>query len=518
MSRRTKRFLIVSAALLALAAGFLVEERVRGVRALHSWQEEMRARGEKLTVAELVTPPPANPACRILSPQEAFSQIAIASSFSDAPPAMQYVAPGKAQAIWQTNKWRSERRPTNNSWGEVANSLQPILPAIEKLRGDLTNQAFVVRLDYEQGFTLLLPHLARYKGLAISLRGATLLALRQQRLDLATENLVALPALIDLSKDEGLLINELVRDAIAAIGVSVLWEALQADAWSDAQLAAIQVAWQRPDFMRGMAHAFEVERAVSSLFFDRSRYSMGKLFAVMESAGLSPVGAPDTAALNAQLGWLAEAFQPVVQMGIRFKHLTGLAVWRVAWMEQDQLRHQQVLQQAIDRMRRSVSERYFPALSKTDDEDFLTLWEPSPALPSGWDRTRYWITRHLLPALDKIQQKASMTEAQRELAVAAIAIKRYQLRHGRLPDNLEALVPEFLSALPRDWFAGAPLHFAPRGDASFLLYSVGADGVDDGGDARPKDPAAKPTFVRGRDLVWPQPASAAEIAAFEAKR
>ncbi len=45
-------------------------------------------------------------------------------------------------------------------------------------------------------------------------------------------------------------------------------------------------------------------------------------------------------------------------------------------------------------------------------------------------------------------------------ADVAIAIHQYRLKHGKWPDSLELLVPEFIPALPKDPFTNGPLHFA----------------------------------------------------------
>jgi hypothetical protein len=109
--------------------------------------------------------------------------------------------------------------------------------------------------------------------------------------------------------------------------------------------------------------------------------------------------------------------------------------------------------------------------------------------------------------------RAIRAETEREMTLAAIALKRYQLRHGRLPENLAALVPEFLSEVPHDWFNGEVLHYRLQADGTFLLYSVGEDGKDAGGDPRLVDGSR---FTR--DLVWPMPATAKEVRAAELRK
>lgn len=72
-----------------------------------------------------------------------------------------------------------------------------------------------------------------------------------------------------------------------------------------------------------------------------------------------------------------------------------------------------------------------------------------------------------------------------ELATAALAVERYRLARGGLPETLDQLVPGYLAAVPADPFDGAPLRYK-RVDRGFVVYSVGEDGRDDGGKEQPR--------------------------------
>jgi hypothetical protein len=76
------------------------------------------------------------------------------------------------------------------------------------------------------------------------------------------------------------------------------------------------------------------------------------------------------------------------------------------------------------------------------------------------------------------------------------------LKNGRLPASLAALVPEFAASAPIDPMSGKPLCYRVNEDGTFLLYSVGEDGKDDGGDATPTA-GSPPGLWTGRDAVWP---------------
>jgi len=68
------------------------------------------------------------------------------------------------------------------------------------------------------------------------------------------------------------------------------------------------------------------------------------------------------------------------------------------------------------------------------------------------------------------------------MAGVAIAVRMYQVDRGRRPDTLRDLVPDYLAAVPQDPMdePGRPIRYINDPEIP-LLYSVGRDGRDDGG-------------------------------------
>jgi len=62
-----------------------------------------------------------------------------------------------------------------------------------------------------------------------------------------------------------------------------------------------------------------------------------------------------------------------------------------------------------------------------------------------------------------------------------LALKIYKIHHGKLPESLSELVPECFSQVPADDFDGKPFRYSPEKQ---LIYSVGSDLKDSGGEAR----------------------------------
>ena len=84
------------------------------------------------------------------------------------------------------------------------------------------------------------------------------------------------------------------------------------------------------------------------------------------------------------------------------------------------------------------------------------------------------------PAIGFFFDAAATATARTRLADIALAAQRYRLAHGRLPEALDDLTPDFIPSVPLDPFSGEPTRYLRTADG-FVVYSVGADRKDDGG-------------------------------------
>jgi hypothetical protein len=123
------------------------------------------------------------------------------------------------------------------------------------------------------------------------------------------------------------------------------------------------------------------------------------------------------------------------------------------------------------------------AISQTRDEVTAIMDSPSA-------RWRYPLTRLLSPSLEESRQpslQASIdavcrAQARQAASRSSIAIERYRRVHGEAPEGLDQLVPDFLDRPPIDPFDGAPLRYYVD-SGGYKVYSIGSDGVDQGGEA-----------------------------------
>ena len=90
---------------------------------------------------------------------------------------------------------------------------------------------------------------------------------------------------------------------------------------------------------------------------------------------------------------------------------------------------------------------------------------------------RWWQIRQ---AMQRAETKHKTMVARERLLAAELALRCYQSKQGHPPARLDELTTKYLSHVPQDPFSGQPLVYRAQG-TNWLLYSVGSDGVDDGG-------------------------------------
>jgi hypothetical protein len=514
MAKTPRRWLIAIMTLAGAALAWGVFENLHGRRTLRTYKASLIAKGEKLKLEEL-TPRFSAEANRAGS-----DLIRAAWQFRDGPvlaigtvAPMRFVIPGRARATWREPDIRADR--STNQWNDLAAELEQNRPVLEEIRGILGATDFSFNLNYKQGFNLLLPQLAKVKGVAQRLSAATLCDLHNGRLNEATANLEALIRLPEVFRDEPLVISQLVRIAVAAIAIGPTWEALQAEGWTDEQLAEFHKRWESLEFMDAMGRAIEMERAMGIEMFERLRRSSAERKQMFSGVFFGAPGAQQGLAAPSSASDVPDY---ALELGKKTLSSAGSlareTAWLWLWSYHDERRYLEMIQTMLE-VPRQVRHTGSLAAALSQTRHSSERLRQSEDFGSA----KYFLSTQIAPALEKASIKAARLETQREMAVAAIALKRHQLRHHKLPPTLAPLIPEFLASVPRDFMDGKELRYRPDADGTFLLYSVNEDGKDDGGDSRPVSATTSNFhFGNGRDMVWPMPATAADADAMETKK
>jgi hypothetical protein len=86
-------------------------------------------------------------------------------------------------------------------------------------------------------------------------------------------------------------------------------------------------------------------------------------------------------------------------------------------------------------------------------------------------------------SLDEVSGAFRMMDARLRCLIACLATERFRRARGFWPEKLTDLVPTMLSAVPIDPYDGQPLRYR-RSPDGVLVYSVGPDGEDNGGNVK----------------------------------
>jgi hypothetical protein len=478
---------ILFALVLLLVLGFIfLTPHGRYRHAVEAYKKELIAKGEKLTMSELAPPSFTN----VPNGAKAFMDLmAKYQQPSDYPFPRKMIAPGLA-SIGCTNLAPGDMLSYERNVSNVAN-----------LRNILNMSVLDFNLDYSQSnhlVTMLFSELSYLK------RGAILPAITEEQALYskdyaeARKDLFAATDLVRLYTNEPLMISGLVRAADLQIAVAGTWEGLQSIDWTDSQLAEFQEKWQAIDFFEICESALRMERAWA-------------VAAIAEARQTNYAGVP-TSFGNAALGGSASSGNKGVlgttwdKINVFYDRYPRFWMWKSSWSYDEELCYLQMMEVALASCRMAdTTGALVPAINHFNQEA-SNICQLHPDGTNHFlfeDPTGQSYGRYIL--------KLGQAETACRLTVTAIALKRYHLQHSAYPASLNELVPAFLPAVPVDFMDGKPLRYKLRPDGDFLLYSVGEDGIDDGGDPTPASQTTSLNWILGRDIVWPRVATPAAL-------
>jgi hypothetical protein len=484
--------------------------------ATESYIAELKAKGEPMELSQVI-PPPVPPE-KNSAPFFLKAAALLTTNYDDVlntnPPfIMHQVAPGKAVVSWEQSEIRDPGM-TNSWWNDgMTNSWQDIQKALQRNAGalnllvQLTNSSlFDFNLQYDQGFDMRLTHLSLEKKSAQRLAIAAIYNLHLGDANLAADNIRAIFVLVNGTHDERTDISQLVRISIAQIGIAATWEFLQSPNPTDKNLTDLQAAISRMEFVRAEINTLPVERegGEATLAKWRSSYSEFSKYFDLRNRVREAMGNP----VDINTFWNESQFK------------TKVFLWRYWWSYPDELRSLKGYEVLMNTTRSIEANGSFrDALSaQTNALDKLGISKLNSSLDSffsGGEPDFHSLISGSIMTLNSVTRRVMEVEVAKQAALTAIALKRYQLKYKNYPQNLEAIVPEFIPAVPNDPVDGQPLRYRRNADGTFLLYSVGENGKDDGGDPS-LEKGSKSLSLRwlnpdALDWVWPQPATASEI-------
>jgi hypothetical protein len=266
----------------------------------------------------------------------------------------------------------------------------------------------------------------------------------------AAADTVTLIRLSCIQQSEPLLISLLVRNSTTVVALKVLNQGLANHVWNSNQLALYQSLLENIDLPKNLLFALRGER----IFFRES---------------LKALKHPHQG-LSASLVLRA----------------TGML------LEKSAGGYVMLMQNALEKMENSLKESGWNRSTTQPFKDEQAALEHSPL-----HRMMYMMVASAISALDGAIEKTAVCQTQVDQSLIACALERYRLAHGSYPGALDALMPKYLAKLPNSPTTGKPMNYSLKPDNTFLLWTP---------DWNLNSLEGKPGEFKGDgDIVWNQP-------------
>ena len=353
---------------------------------------------------------------------------------------------------------------------QVLRALEKYNPVLEELRSASQRPYARFNIRYTEDFApaILLPHLVALKNASFifQLRACAELAL--DRTDQAWADTEMALYLAETLQNEPFLVSKTVQSAIVQFSLQPIWEGLAEHKWCDAQLVEMEQRLGKLDLLADAA--MRGERALSIRAVEQLR-NHGVLD--WDSNWSSP-------------GPLSSLFS-VLFGGLFYQN--QLSVTRM---------YQQFFTPVVD----AANQRIYPSRAVANDAALARA-------VAGSFRPYNLYAGFLVTAITPAVATFGFSQTRVNEAIVACALERYRLAQGQFPESLEPLCPRFLQKMPHDIITGAPLIYRQTPDGQFILYSVGWNEKDDGGEAVQTQAGQLGSDPTKGDWVWQYPALAA---------
>jgi hypothetical protein len=455
-------------------------------------RRELRLQGFKVDVAEFDLAVPATSRPRL-------ETLALAGKqFRPLLPNRDYglmrpVTETSASVLWKERAVAGET--SEDFWPALESDMELQGPALDTASLEL--QSGIIRFEpaIAPSGDLALPYMVQIRSLASALATRMVLDLRNSNRPRAWTNLLALTRLVTAWQTEPFEVAWMVRFRCVGTAQRALWQALQADGWTDSQLLLLQQEWSRPDFFSGLPETAALARADLLALCRRQRLLPPAPGPSLRQIGSELLTSPDRAWLDATAGMRLSHYR---NYGSYEDETSIMLCFRERELD---LRHAITAKTWSEMRARPGATNAAPFNGSPQ----------SPIFPAVNNRPTNFGYQRPGPSL---LTRAAEAETRRRLSVTALALKRCRLARGAYPGSLVDLVPDFLDQTPLDFMDGQPLRYRLLDEANFMLYSVGLDCHDDNGrmiaaSNLPFQGVLGP--IEELDITWPRPASPAEV-------
>ena len=289
-------------------------------------------------------------------------------------------------------------------------------------------------IDFTQGYSAILTDQHEIRLLAMLLSLSAHVHAHDGHFDNVLKDLKSILAASDSIRGEPILVSQLLRIAIHAIGYKPTMDLIPHGKWNDVDLQELQFAIGQADFRSEMRSAFHGELALCLDEIDGSPYPHSMFSSANKSKAID---------------FWAEFTE-------------GL---ETSWQE------------ALTRQKKVNAELKTMSASSVSQVTYKSLIK-------------------IVTSVSRCINSGIKAEARQNCCIATIATHRYQLKQGKLPTRLTDLKNYIPDEDPRkssrliDPFDGMPLRFKTSDDG-VVIYSIGVNRADDDGEVEGRRPRVR---------------------------
>jgi len=521
--RWVRRFAGLGIGLLVLGgivAGLVALQNVRGRQRLTDALVQLEAQKVELDWRKLRPPREASEGAKLLL------QARHGGDRRKLPNPALMIGPGIFRSALSLTNWEYrdfQQDPPRTSlvdWDHVSRLLETNRTLIDLYHKALVHEAPWFEMGYDSWPYAQMSHLSPAADASAWLQGDVLLSTRDGKFLRAHESLLSrLHLAIGLSRDYSAL--SLIIGAAVQAGAGEVMSAVYYNVeWTDSQWAQLQAGFAAVDWMDAVRKTHALETAAGWHFLQQVQTNLaaGKDMILWQSPEWYDAGR------SKALGWLEDS-TPMLHNWVDggLGHVENWwqeeafpRLWHMAWRDADAAVYIERQAAWHERLKQVTSDAAMTTLVREAEWKEIVPWEHEPK--NYTEDMALQLSGRLAGITTAKESLERMLVAQHRarIATTAIAIRRHELAEGRAPNQLEDLVPRFLTTVPLDPGDGQPLRYRRNADDTWQLYSTGRDGVDDRGDGNPsKATSRRYDAVAARDILWPRPATPEEMSAFE---
>ncbi len=347
----------------------------------------------------------------------------------------------KVDFLRRTNLW------SPHDCGLVGEYVLTNAPALAKAHEACGFSRFRYPVDYSYGPETELPHLSKLKALGRIAALQTVLDAEEGRTNEWPDQVQLQLRVAAMLDGEPCLMSHLVRNALIRMAARATEQSLNRTNVGDDASTRLQAAFARLEATNLLPFVLVGARAMHIPLF---RLSWKEL---------QSFGQDDE-----------QSNQP--RKPQRYSGKATPVLWLSGFFERDLDFYLRTMERAI-------------LLAASPPPKSLVLTNYLDAASAEAQKRYFMMSDMLLLSLTRVAVGDATTLAQMEEAATALAVERFRNAQGRLPNNLKELAPQFLEAVPTDPFDGVALRYR-RLARGYVIYSVDADGHDDGGRERPE--------------------------------